>query len=221
MEFEQGEQKPRRQPLLRSRGKALAGIAAVLMVGLVGLCVWSRKPPKRREFISPVAPTTEYRFRLTVGEGWKILKQQSAWEINDTMYIAPPDPTPVEKWMADHLLPRPKRIHIPSIMLTVQHPLSQNEMPLQHGYPSVSAPGSLSLRHLLIDGCPTTVDTIQLPDQGPAYRGTVLIAYTPDRELKYTLLAASYMAGDQTDHEMQNIIHSFHIQKVPGPDSKK
>jgi len=75
-----------------------------------------------------------------------------------------------------------------------------------------------TLRHLEIDGCPATVFTVRA---GSVPR-TELVVSVPGRSLQYTVTGNAEAANFALiDREMQALISSFHVEKVPTPKSGK
>lgn len=203
----------------KSKRKLRVLLVAVLLVGLAGF-LWARKMLERKEFVSQIDPVSGYRCRFTVGAGWK----QGGAGIGDeaiveAFHFIPPPGNPVLQWIADHLLHHsPSNAADNSIEVDVISIPNGTSLPLRNGYPDASIWGpNLSERHFKIDGCLASVATIKYFSVSSSGYLTGLLIYTPDEKRFYEGIAVYSTRGDATDREMQQIIRSFHIEKVDKP----
>lgn len=125
-------------------------------------------------------------------------------------------PNPMMSWIArrlfHHVLPSENS---PIIALMRLRP-SAKMFHIRDGYPEViwgNPPSpNISQRHLQIDGFPATVVT----HTNKYYRGTWLIVSVPDCPVAYVVTACDTPADmGKSSREMQAIIASFHVEKVP------
>lgn len=200
-------------------------LAAVLLVGSAGF-LWMRKMQERKEFVSDVEPATGYRCRFTIGVGWKHNREDrrfvGSWDVG-----MPPDrfsstpSNPLLQWITGHLLHRPQAEADPAeISLFVEAIGSPAEASFLNGYPDrpeVTPP--LSKRHLIIDGCRAILETHPYSGTSTAHE-TDLVICTPDRKVFFEVISYSSMQGDPADRELEQIIRSFHIEKVSKPIRK-
>lgn len=215
-----------RKPRNRSPWRAFFLLGVLLVMGLL-TWIFIGKARERKEFVSKVDPATGYRCRFTIGAGWKHTREDRRFMGNGDFgnppdrFLSAPSNTLLQ-WITVHLLHRSQSPSEPAeISLFVQATSSQNEVALQDGYPAVPpVTPPLSEHHLIIDDCRATLETYPYPGTSTAHETDLLIC-TPDRKAVFQLIAYSAMQGDGTDREMQEIIRSFHIEKVPGPDSKR
>lgn len=186
---------------------------ALLVFGLAGF-LWVRETQERKEFFSKVDAATGYQCRFTMGADWKIERGTPSGEgYSQVDQFQPPPPGPIQQWINDHLLHRPPLSANHGIWLMTYPYQTALGFPLQNGYPDLGQPNPSSSRNLIIDGCHSTLTTLTYSGKRSIH-STSLFVITPDHKVLYNVLATSPAKGDQIDREVQEIIRSFHIEKV-------
>jgi hypothetical protein len=188
---------------------------------------------KRTEFVGRVDPTSGLRCRFTLAADWKREDMLASWGqsmrhlpqgLLDIDRFSASPPGPVYRWITTHLFPSSAAQKVvPGIYLTsVQAGTGLPYYQIQSGYPEPSSrpQGSLTYthRHLQIDGCPATMITAS----NKKYSGSGVMVYVPNRSIAY--IVSGYAApGDMAliNHEMQEIVSSFHIENAAAPSSGK
>lgn len=187
-------------------------VAAVLVVGIVAAWFFVGKTHRRQEFVCDFGSAHGYQCRFMLGAGWRVEEVSTDNEIY--FFHSPSDP--VQRWLQDHLLHRSSDDYI---QFRPQPIIDPKHVTFQNGYPAI--PGNaVPKRHLIIDGCPATVETYQ-SSESPSTWKTQLFLYSPNKKMYYEVVTGSYRKGDQIDSEMQAIIASFHVDKVGGEPGDK
>ncbi|MCW3100600.1 MAG: hypothetical protein JWL77_6218 [Chthonomonadaceae bacterium] len=204
----------------RTRWKFFGILAAVVVLGAVGLCLWESKPPRRKEFIGQVDPVSGYRCRFTLSSEWREDKPEKGSDLLSIDYFCPPVPNLIHAWIANHLLHQvvPSATE-PTINLLAPRISAVHVFKIQAGYPElINQPRYFTHRHLRIDGFPATVVTTS--DKSDS--ATILLVYIPDHSISYRVTGSGtpYNAAE-TDREMQAIIASFHVEKVVPANGKR
>lgn len=193
-------------------------LVALLLIGLAAFsCLW--KMQEREEIVSRVDPTTGYRCRFTVGADWT--QRSNPFHVLPYEFEQHPA-NPIRQWISEHLFRRalPHRKHS-LIQFYAIGGYRAAFVPLNDGYPDAHYwHAGRSVRHLKIDGCPATAVTYSNPGEYFPEETDFLIC-TPDFKVVYQVLAYYSEAGDATDREMQEIIRSFHVEKVDKPTGKR
>ncbi len=204
----------------RGRWKAVAVLAAVLMVGAAGTCLWISKMRERKEFVSNAVDG--YRFRCTLSPDWRFQQNVGSNPQNWMKeYVFSPSRSPLREWLATHLFLQPPSTgnivnQRPRLILGLETRIRGGYIDLRSGYPELAA-GSHT-KHFRIDNCPATITeldmlTIGIPGNYPHY--SYLLVCTPDYQNTYYVVSAALPPySDQIDREMQAIISSVHIERV-------
>ncbi|MCW3095878.1 MAG: hypothetical protein JWL77_1496 [Chthonomonadaceae bacterium] len=217
----------------RPRRKHLAILVAVLVMGAGVAWGLSAMRQKRKEFVGRVDPTSGLRCRFTLAADWVREDRLASWGqssghlpqgLLDIDRFSAPPPGPIHKWITTHLFPSSasQRV-VPAINFTsLQAGTGLPYYQIQSGYPEPSSVprGSLTYthRHLQIDGCPATMITAS----NKKYSGSAVMVYVPNRSIAY--IVSGYAAPEDMaliNHEMQEVVSSFHIQNVAAPSGGK
>jgi hypothetical protein len=208
----------------RSRRKPIAVLATVLVVGAVAACLMIRSgmATERKELRFERDPVLGCQYRFTVSSNWQVTMPlvgvHSGIPIGDLSLTAAP-PTPFRQWMNDHLLRRSSSD--PASIQTTSYLLKRARIiRLVNGYPEMRTPPqsrTLEHRHLRIDGYPATLSRWEQAIGGKNYQTTLLSIYFPESSAMYDMYGISDpQNADQIHREIQQIIASFHIEKVTG-----
>jgi hypothetical protein len=195
----------------RGRWKPLAARAVILVVGVVMPGLLIGKIWERQEFVGRVDPASGYRCRFTVSAEWK-------------RRLNTPDPaepfeseaftlahSPIGEWIDNHLLHR-SLSDPPTIDLLDGRLNGRAGRGVTEFKPSFLGSDQTDTDHRFkIDGYPSVVLTMR---SGWHYE-TKLIVYVPEVTVVYEI---SCKTEDEdiarVESEMQEIISSFHIDKV-------
>jgi hypothetical protein len=199
---------------------AVAGLAAVLVVVVIAAWVSLRRPQERKEFVGQVDPATGYRCRFLLSTAWK--PQDISFDEK-----LPPDiaftltPSPIRQWINTRLLhkaaPYPLMIQLTRLRT---HNKNKSAWHIVEGYPEYLPNPAFTTthQHLHIDSYPTTRGRWEWKQPGRTMvYGTFLFVYIPEKSTGYILGATYENAAELAviDQEMNAIIASFHIEKVP------
>jgi len=156
---------------------------------------------------------------------WKPKKRDFGMGVPLELNLFTLPPTPIRSWINSHILhrlaPDPPEIDLLDGKINAFNGTAK----IVDGYPELPAAGPgqiLSHRHIRIDGNPATVFTGSYVNSGKSYYGTTLLVYVPNESLMYIVGGgASVSDAAPVNREMQAIISSFHVEKVPVPTGGK
>jgi len=210
----------------RFRWKPLGVLTAVLVVVVVATCLFVGKAQEQKEFVSQMDPESGYRCRFTVSSDWhKDSNSASGVPGSAFLYMdsfSPAPPNPIMSWISTHLFHQTETAMLPpNISLICPRPhATRSIFQVQAGYPElvhrnqVNSNRITTHRHLRIDGFPAIVTTVA----DKSYNGTMLIVYVPDHSVSYVVNGGTdTQNAAPVNLEMQAIISSFHVEKVPAP----
>ncbi|MCW3100605.1 MAG: hypothetical protein JWL77_6223 [Chthonomonadaceae bacterium] len=157
-------------------------LVAVLIVGVVALCLFLGKLQRRTEFVSK--PLLGYRCRFTRIAEWKLLQDDSNasnGRPEDYTFFAPPL-SPMQQWIADRLYHEPTSTgNFPemrqtlAVSVTTAKDITQ-DIQIRNGYPEPNLHGFgqiLTERHLHIDGCPASISRVNITFAMIPFRGSI------------------------------------------------
>jgi len=217
----------------RAQWKILAVLTAILVVGATGAYLLIHKARERKTFLGNIDSGYRCRFTLSSVWQWAVTAQGTARAVDPPPPIAVdyaqfdlPPPSPMSKWLSLHLLhPGAVPQDLPKIGL-FSYPLSEfpAKFRLIQGYPSPDWQGTApkhTQSHLFIDGCPATVIYLTTSVTGKPLHCVYLLVYEPTRSFLYCVGGNSASNDSAWFHrEMQAIVASFHVEKVPVPAGK-
>jgi len=204
----------------RRRWQPLVVLTTVVVVGIVATCLLICKVQERRDFVGRVDTLSGYRCRFTLSSAWRQYdgpSQDDLGILSQEDSFCPPPPNPITAWIAVHLLHKVLPPETPTIALMMVRPNS-TMFHVRDGYPELAGANppspDISQRHLRIDGCLATVVTQTNSD----YRAMWLIVSVPNVPVIYAVTAYDVPSDiAQSDHEMQAIMSSFHVERVAAP----
>ena len=212
----------------QARKKSLGVLVVVLGLGTIVSLVIVGKMRERRPFVGKVV--AGYQCRFTLATDWKPVEDSSNVTTDMPEYhaftgIEPP----IRVWISTHIFHRsrtaPRALEPTLVMETDSAHGRPDVIQIRQGYPEPNLLGFgqvLAERHLQIDGCQATVVRIELALGGPPIRGTFLCVSTPGASYTYLIGSVSDIPNsDRADREMQEIVTSFHIDKLAPPTSGK
>ena len=218
----------------RARWKPRVCFLAILVVGIVALCLFIGKIRERKEFISKIDGVSGYRCRFTLAAGWS----QEAFLPPPDMHtdmrayeFTSPRVHATLRWVYNRLYSQetspPSTVNMGpgtlqmSIVLRIFPGKSQKVYgySLSRGYPEpILEKGEriLTCRHLMIDECPATLFSKEWMTPYRREHLTLLVS-TPDHKMLYEVGDfGRYMHIDDFDHEIETITASFHVERVKG-----
>ena len=206
---------------MAKRWKLITVFIAVSAV-VLGACVLIRKAQERQEFVSSVDPISGYRCRFLLSPNWQhfdsSLTVRPGPTLRSSHFTRPPNP--VRLWIDSHF--RPNRADLsPTITLFNTYITTNARVGDLENYPEPAVWSSQrveTVRHLKIDDCPATVFTARA---GTA-RTTGLVVAVPGQSFRFNLVGSTENSSmPSIDGEMQTIISSFHMEKIPPAPSGK
>jgi len=204
----------------RARWKPLVVLAALVAVGMIAFCLFMKNAQERKEFVGNVDSRSGYRCRFTLSPSWRV----SASDIDtspgvlDNAVFNPVPQSPIRAWIDRTLLHRQaaRQPMIGLTTVTTKEAENYSAFHFQAGYPEMTLGSTqhiLKQRRLWIDGCPATVVTFGLA-LSRSRTHTLLTATVPDRSIIFSIMDGSTQSDDM-NREMEAIISSFHVERVP------
>jgi hypothetical protein len=210
----------------QARGKKpLAFLFVALSVGVVVSWTFVRKAQERQEFIGKVDPATGYRCRFTLAPHWHCTDHRSVGNEERTDYdvFSPLPLSALSRWTEAHLFhpatsSTARGPSTPSEIYLISQPIRQQDVGYYHlrnGYPIVDVRGeTVSERHFMVDGCHATLSQKSF-FINPSIEAITFCLYTPNRTVMYLLQTNVFLERNNVEREMQAIVASLHIEKVP------
>jgi len=200
-----------------------------LSVGMaaVALFVFFGSRQERREVVGTVI--AGYRYRFTLSTVWqrdtgrlRMLDVETGLPTPVDDQVFTPRPSPVLEWTYRHLLhrPPPNSSEIRLTTYTIRDLPAFNFMHrFQEGYPEPILTGQeriLTHRHTEVDGCPTTIVSLEQTELKRTHRGTQVLIDVSHHTIVYDLHGFSISPTDEVSQEIQAILSSFHVEKIAG-----